>query len=126
MKARLAVCLLALLLVAFAASSQPVHAQQQSFTVLYEVKLDSHFGFYSQTTQVDTLIVSGTAGPTNGSVAVTIDFSFNFEGIDSLPPGANYTIATVSQHPVVSEIVVTLPPGTNTFDFVVSGEDYDT
>ena len=126
MKARLAICLLAFLLAAAAASSQPVHAQQQSFTVLYEVRLDSHFGLYSQTTQEDGLFISGVAGPTNGSVVVTVDFSFVFDEIDNLPPGANYTIATVSQHPVVSEIRVTLPRGSNTFDFAVYGESSDT
>ena len=126
MKTRLAICLLAFLLAMMATSSQPVHAQQQNFSVLYEVSLDSHFGLYSQTTQDDALAVSGTAGPTNGSVVVTVDFSFVFEEIDSLPPGANYTIATVSQHPVVSEIKVTLPPGTNSFDFVISGRSHDT
>ena len=126
MKLRLSICILALLLAAMAASSPPAHAQQQSFTVLYEVKLDSHFGFYSQTTQEDTLVISGTAGPTNGSVVVTVDFSFTFEGVDGLPPGANYTIATVSQHPVVSELTVVLPPGANSFEFAVSGRSYDT
>ena len=125
MKARLSFVLLALLLAATAASSQPAHAQQQSFTVLYEVRLDSHFGLYSQSTQQDTLVISGTAGPINGSVAVTVDFSFIFEGVDGLPPGANYTIATVSQHPVVSELKVILPPGARTFGFTVSGESYD-
>ena len=125
MKTRLAICLLAFLLAMMATSSQPVHAQQQNFSVLYEVSLDSHFGLYSQTTQDDALAVSGTAGPTNGSVVVTVDFSFVFEEIDSLPPGANYTIATVSQHPVVSEIKVTLPLGTNSFDFVILGKSHD-
>ena len=126
MKARLATFVLAFVLVMMATSVQPAHAQQQSFTVLYEVQLDPHFGLYSQTTQQDTLIVSGTAGPSNGSVAVTVDFSFNFEGIEGLQSGANYTISTVSQHPVVSEIVVTLPSGASTFGFTIYGETYDT
>jgi len=124
-KARLAVLLLAFTLAMMATSNQPVHAQGQSFTVLYEVNLDSHFGLYSQAVQQDALVISGTAGPTNGSVVVKVDFSFVFDGIEDLPTGANYTIATVSQHPVVSEITVTLPQGVNSFDFVVLGEAQD-
>jgi hypothetical protein len=106
-------------------TSQPVHAQQQPFNVNYEVSLDQHFGIYSQTTQAINLIVSGSPGKTNGSLVVTVSFYFDFRGVNGLPNGANYSISVVSQHPLVSQIDITFPPGTGNFDFTVIGKSHD-
>lgn len=126
MKARSALCLLAALLVLSAVPNQPAHAQQQTpFNVVYEVNLDTHFGLYSDTTQQITLYVSGTPGPSNGTVSVTVSFQFNFEGINGLPSGANYTIEIVSQHPLVTQVTVNLPPGGGSFSFNIAGQSND-
>jgi hypothetical protein len=106
-------------------SVPPVHAQQPPFNVAYEVTLDPHFGLYSDTTTTITLAVSGSPAATKGNLTVVVDFSFIFEGVEGLPPGANYTLAIVSQHPVVSEIRVTYPPGTSSFTFSVVGKEHD-
>ena len=126
MRTRAALCASAILLALMAASVPPAHAQQQPFSVIYEVSLDQHFGLYSQTTHEVTLFVSGSPETTNGSLVVTVSFSFIFEGISGLPTGANYTISSVSQHPVVNQISITFPPGTNSFDFSVDGKAHDT
>jgi hypothetical protein len=106
-------------------TSQPVSAQQPPFNVVYEVRLDQHFGIYSQTTQEVNLIVSGSPGKTNGSLVVTVSFYFIFRGINGLPNGANYTISVVSQHPLVNQIEVKFPPGTSDFEFTIIGKFYD-
>jgi hypothetical protein len=106
-------------------SVPPAHAQQQTFNVTYEVTLDPHFGLYSETTTEISLAVSGNPVATKGNLTVFVDFSFIFEGVYGLPPGVNYTLAVVDQHPLVSELAVTYPPGTNSFAFVMDGKEHD-
>jgi hypothetical protein len=125
-KMRKALCVSVILMVLMAASSQPVHARQQSFKVVYEVRLDQHFGLYSRTTQQITLRITGEPGATNGSVVVSVYFSFIFGSVSGLPNGANYTLGTVSEHPVVSAIHVKLPNGTSSFDISMKGTTQDT
>jgi hypothetical protein len=68
-------------------------------------------------------MVSGNPGPTNHSLAVSVSFSFSFKRIDGLPPGANYTILTVAEHPVSYSLTITFPSGTQSFNIDVVGED---
>ena len=126
MRSRAALVALAFVLVAMAASAPPVQAQQPTFNVSYQVTLDQHFGLYTGQEEAINLAVSGEPGPSNGSLVVNVFFSFTFEGIEGLPLGANYTISVVSQHPVLSEIAVTFPSGTQSFDFSLIGRDYGT
>lgn len=114
------------MMVAMASSAAPAHAEQPTFNVVYGVALDQHFGLYTTQTNDINLRVSGVPGQTNGSVVVEVSFSFVFRGIDGLPQGANYTIVSVSQHPVVNQIRVTFPLGTKSFDFTVVGKDHAT
>jgi hypothetical protein len=101
-------------------------AQQPTFNVVYQVSLDPHFGLYGSQTEEIKLFVSGEPGPANGSVKVDVFFSFVFRGISGLPSGSNYTIESVSQHPVVNLISVALPKGTQSFGFTVDGKDRGT
>jgi hypothetical protein len=126
MKSRPVLCAVALVIAFLSASAPTVRAQQGTFNVVYQVSLDQHFGLYSQQTNEVSLRVSGEPGPTNGSVLVEVSFSFIFKGVNGLPPGANYTIESVSQHPVVNLIVVKLPAGTKSFDFSIAGKDHGT
>jgi hypothetical protein len=125
-RSRAALCALAIVMAVMAASAAPVKAQQPTFNVVYQVNLDQHFGLYSTQTEEINLVVSGEPGLTNGSVVVTVDFSFIFRGVDGLPSGANYTIKQVSQHPVVNQLSVTFPVGTQSFDFTIVGKDHST
>jgi len=126
-KPKLALCLSVIFLVVMATSASPVRAQQQpQFGVVYEVGLDPHFSFFGQTTQEISLTVTGDPTPTNNSLQVSVDFEFIFEGVSNLPPGANYTLAVVSQHPLITEVLVTYPPETGSFGFSIQGKSHDT
>jgi hypothetical protein len=125
LRSQAALCALAIVMAVMAASSAPVRAQQPAFNVVYQVSLDSHFGLYSTLTEEINLLVSGEPGPVNGSVVVDVYFSFIFKGVNGLPLGANYTIQSVSQHPVVNLIRVTFSPGTGSFAFSVTGKSHD-
>lgn len=127
MKPRIALCISAIMLMVLAPSVTAVQAQQpqQALNVVYEVTLDSHFSLYGQTTDEISVSVAGHPASANTSTAVSVSFSFTFEGINGLPPGASYTLAVVSQHPLETQIVVTLPPGTESFGFSISGESFD-
>jgi hypothetical protein len=128
-RSRAALCALAIVMAIMAASIAPARAQQAqqpTFNVVYQVSLDPHFGVYSTQTEAINLIVSGEPGPTNRSVAVSVYFSFIFRGVSGLPQGVNYTIESVSQHPVVNLITVTFPKGTQSFSFTIDGKDHST
>jgi len=124
-KARAALCLMAVLIVLTAFSAEPAKAQQAStsptLNVAYEVDLSQHFSLYSDTTAHVDIKISGVPGVTNRSVVVSVSFSFVFETVTGLPPGSNITVANVSQHPVVNVLNITLPMHTDSFDLGVLG-----
>jgi len=125
-KARTALCLSALVLLVVGASPHPALAQQPSLNVVYKDRLSQNFGIYSETTQHITLSISGNAGVANRSTVVSIYLSFDFTGITGVPSGGNYSVQVVSQHPFVVGLLVTLPIGTDSFDFDVTGTSQDT
>jgi hypothetical protein len=125
MNKRVYLCALALLMIVAAMQAQPVRAQQgsptPSFNVIYEVKLSSHFSLYGSTTAEIGLVLTGSPPPSNNATHVFVDFSFIFNGIGGLPAGGNYTLMNISQHPVIDQLDITIPPGSGPFDFTVFG-----
>ncbi|MDA4119287.1 MAG: hypothetical protein OK436_01745 [Thaumarchaeota archaeon] len=126
MRSLAGLCTIVIAMAIVGATAAPASAQQPTFNVVYQVNLDQHFGLYNSQTEEINFIVSGEPGPTNGSVVVSVFFSFIFKGIFGLPSGANYTVVSVSQHPVVNLISVTFPKGTHSFSFAIIGKDHGT
>jgi hypothetical protein len=126
MKAALTFCLLLVACLVLLIPSQGVHAQQASLTVTYEADLSKHFGLYSGITQNLKLTISGDIQPTVNRTQVAIYYRFNLEDVLGLPAGANYTVVSITQHPVLNELAVNLPPEISSFEFSLLGTSGDT
>ncbi|MDA4123957.1 MAG: hypothetical protein OK438_00710 [Thaumarchaeota archaeon] len=125
MKPTLTLCLLLVTCMFLVVPSQGVHAQQSSLAVTYEADLSQHFGLYSGTIHGLKLTVSGVIQQTNASAHVSIYYQFNLKSVSGLPSGANYSIISISQHPVLNDLYITLPPGTSGFEFSVYATIHD-
>jgi hypothetical protein len=115
------VLLLGGLLVTFGVSAQPVHAQQPALNVSYEIYLSQHFSIYGYSTDDISMTISGVPGLTNGSTYVAAYIQFSFTGVNNLPSGAKYNVTVISQSPLVSQVLVTLPQNTTSFDYQITG-----